>query len=70
MYYIGTKKQCAASNSVVKTALKYEGATEGWGTVTKHPENYLYAVEKHPRFSNTSLHKVESLGHDWTTPEE
>ncbi len=70
MYYIGTKKQCTEYNAVVKSVLKYEGNTEGWGTVIKHPTKSLYAVEKHSRFSNASFEKVESLGKDWISTEE
>lgn len=64
-FYIGTIEQCEDYNRKVSDGENYQGNTENWSVLRKHPEAEIYSVRKHWRYECSSMQSVESLPKEW-----
>lgn len=64
MYYIGTKAECEAYDSIVTSGENYQAPTTNWANIIQHPTEDKCAILKHDNYS-TPMTEVETLTEDW-----
>ena len=68
MHYIGTKAECEQYNATVTAGEHYSGGTVRWSNIKKHPEQEIWAIQKHESYECDM--ELGELDEDWYPKEE
>jgi len=64
IYYIGTKEELEQYNYLVSTSEGYNGVTQSWAKILKHPSREEYLILGHPHYKS-DLPSIDRLPEDW-----